>query len=224
LVVADPSKLTLNEKLFGASKIADLAIKEQIFTAITKDAATDWRAYNNLGALAINNAKLADAQNFLDKANAISPNNGIVLNNMAVLYFLEGKKDEARKAFEASQKAQIEPVTQSYNLGLFKILDGDFPGALQAMGNRSCDYGVALAQFMMRDFAAAKTNIECVQPKDAKAFYLAAVIAARLNNNNEVISNLSKAIELDKNLIADAKTDAEFKRVRNNPDFQKLLK
>jgi hypothetical protein len=108
-------------------------------------------------------------------------------------------------------------------LGLFKILDGDFAGALQAMGNRSCDYGVALAQLMMKDYSAAKTNIECVQPKDAKAFYLAAVIAARLNNENDVITNLSKAIELGGvNVIADVQKDAEFKRVKNNPNFQKL--
>ncbi|MCL2290932.1 MAG: hypothetical protein FWC34_09575 [Bacteroidetes bacterium] len=226
LVVKDPSKLTLNEKLFGASKIADLKVKEQIYTDITKDAASqnDWRAYSNLGALAINDARLADAQNFLDKANAISPNNGIVLNNMGILYFLKGKKDEARKAFEASQKAQVEPVKQNYNLGLFKILDGDFAGAIQAMGNRSCDYGVALAQFMMRDFAAAKTNLDCVQPKDAKAFYLAAIIGARQNNENDVITNLQRAIELDGAYKAEAKKDAEFKRFRNNANFQNLVR
>ena len=226
LVVKDPAKLNLNEKLFGASKIADLKVKEQIYTNITKDAAmqNDWRAYNNLGALALNNGKLTDAQSFLDKANAISPSNGIVLNNMGILYLLEGKKDEARKAFEASQKAQKEPVKQDYNLGLFKILDGDFAGALQAMGNRSCDYGVALALFMKRDFAAAKAALDCVQPKDAKAFYLAAVIGARQNNENDVISNLQRAIELNSNYKVDAKKDAEFKRFRNNANFQNLLK
>jgi len=226
LVVSDPSKLNLNERLFGASKIVDLKIKEQIYTGITKDAAmqNDWRAYNNLGALAINDARLADAQNFLDKANAISPSNGIVLNNMGILYFLEGKKDEARKTFEASQKAQVEPVKQSYNLGLFKILDGDFAGAIQAMGNRSCDYGVALAQFMLRDFAAAKSNLDCVQPKDAKAFYLAAVIGARQNNENDVINNLQKAIELDNTYRTEAKKDAEFKKFRNNANFQNLVR
>jgi outer membrane protein OmpA-like peptidoglycan-associated protein len=226
LVVKDPSKLTLNEKLFGASKITDLNVKEQIYTGIINDATlqNDWRAYNNLGALALNNAKLADARNFLDKASAISPSNGIVLNNMGILYFLEGKKDEAKKAFEASQRAQVELVKQDYNLGLFKILDGDFAGALQAMGNRSCDYGVALAQFMMRDFAAAKSNLDCVQPKDAKAFYLAAVIGARQNNENDVINNLQRAIELNSAYKTEAKKDAEFKNFRNNANFQNLVK
>lgn len=226
LVVSDPSKLNLNERLFGASKIADLKVKEQIYLDITKDAAmqNDWRAYNNLGALALNNARLADAQNFLDKANAISPSNGIVLNNMGILYFLEGKKAEAKTAFETSQRAQVEPVRQDYNLGLFKILDGDFAGAIQAMGNRSCDYGVALAQLMLKDYAAAKSNIDCVQPKDAKAFYLAAIIGARQNIENDVINNLREAIALDNAYKAEAKKDAEFKRFRDNANFQNLVR
>jgi len=233
LVVSDISKLNVNEKLFAASKITDLKEKERIFTNVTQDAASenDWRAYNNLAILAINdylqaadNAKLGAAQSFLDKAAAISPSNGIILNNTGILYFLEGKKEEAKKAFEVSQKAQVEPVKQDYNLGLFKILDGDFTGAIQAMGSRSCDYNVALAQLLNRDYAAAKATIDCVQPKDAKAFYLVAIINARQNNEEGVLGALQRAIELDNRYKAEAKTDAEFKRFRNNPSFQTLLK
>jgi len=233
LVVSDISKLNANEKLFAASKITDLREKERIFTHVTQvaESENDWRAYNNLGILAINdylqtvdNLRLDAAQSFLDKANAISPSNGIILNNMGILYFLEGKREEAKKAFEAAQKAQVEPVKQDYNLGLFKILDGDYAAAIQAMGNRSCDYNVALAQLLSRDYAAAKASIECVQPKDAKAFYLAAIINARQNNENDVISNLQKAIGLDNSYKAEAKKDAEFKRFINNPNFQTLIR
>ena len=233
LVVSDISILNVNEKLFAASKITNLQEKERIFTNVIQDATSenDWRAYNNLAILAINdflqtadNARLDAAQSFLDKAAAISPSNGIILNNSGILYFLEGKKDEAKKAFEASQKAQVEPVKQDYNLGLFKILDGDFTGAIQAMGNRSCDYNVALAQLLNRDYAAAKATIDCVQPKDAKAFYLVAIISARQNYEEGVLGSLQRAIELDNRYKAEAKTDAEFKRFRNNPNFQTLLK
>jgi outer membrane protein OmpA-like peptidoglycan-associated protein len=231
LAKTDISKLTMNEKLYAASKTNDLAEKERINTDVTQTAENDWRAYNNLGILAINdylqatdNSKLGNAQNFLEKASAISPSNGIVLNNMGVLLFLQGKKSEAKTAFENAQKAQVEPVKQDYNLGVFKILDGDYTGALQAMGNRSCDYAVALAQFLNKNYAAAKSGIDCVQPKDAKAFYLAAVIDARQNNENEVITNLSKAIELDGAYKAEAKKDAEFKNLKNNSNFQNLVK
>ena len=232
LANTDPSKLSTNEKMYAAALTTDLKEKEAIYEMITKDNASqnDWRAYNNFGILQINDflqtgdkSNLESAQNNLDKANAISPNNGKVLNNLGILYFLEGKRDEAKKSFEASQKAQIEPVQQNYNLGIFKILEGDYNGVLQATGNRSCDYTVALAQLLNKDYAAAKSSIECVQPKDAKAFYLAAVIGARQKNETEAINNLSKAIDLDKSYIAEAKKDAEFKRLKTNPEFKKLL-
>jgi len=233
LVVSDISKLNTNEKLFAASKITDLKEKERIYINVTQDVASenDWRAYNNLAILAMNdylqtanNSRLDAAQSFSDKAGAISPSNGIILNNAGILYFLEGKKEEAKKSFEASQKAQVEPVKQDYNLGFFKIIDGDYSGAIQAMGNRSCDYNVALAHLLNRDYVAAKTAIDCVQPKDAKAFYLVAIINARQNNEDGVIGSLQRAIELDNRYKTEAKQDAEFKRVRNNPNFQTLLK
>jgi len=227
------SVLTLNEKMFAAANITDLTEKARIYDNIinTEESQNDWRAYNNLGILAMNDylqtkekSNLDKAQNHIDKANAIEPNNGLVLNNLGILYFLNGKKEEAKKTFEAAQKAQKEPVRQDYNLGLFKITDGDYSAATQAMGNRSCDYGVALSQLLNKNYAAAKEAIDCVQPKDAKAFYLAAVIGARQNNENDVISNLIKAIELDHRYKAEAKKDAEFKRIKNNPLFLNLVK
>jgi hypothetical protein len=60
--------------------------------------------------------------------------------------------------------------------------------------------------------------------EDAKALYLAAVIAARQNKETEVISNLKQAIDLDNALKADAKKDAEFKKLKNNSSFQNLVK
>ena len=109
-------------------------------------------------------------------------------------------------------------------MAIFKITDGDYTTAAQAMGNRSCDYGVALTQLLNKDYAAAKSTIDCVQPKDAKAFYLAAVIGARQKNETDVITNLTKAIELDKSYAREALKDAEFKYFKTNPNFLKLVK
>jgi Tfp pilus assembly protein PilF len=233
LASSDPSKLTLNEKLYAAFKKDDVAEKGKIYNGIANDdpMLNDWRVYNNLGILATNEylqtadkKNLTDAQNFLDKANAISPNNGMVLNNMGILYFLDGKKDEAKKAFETAQKTQVEPVKQDYNLGLFKILDGDYSAAQQAMGNRSCDYGVALTQLLQKDYTAAKSSIDCVQPKDAKTYYLAAVIGARQNIESDVMSNLQQAIQWEPNYAKEALKDAEFKKFKKNPNFLNLVK
>jgi len=230
--LSDPSKLSANEKMYAAALNTELNVKEIIYKDIISDDASqnDWRAYNNLGILAVNDylqnadkGNLENAENYLDKANAISPNNGIVLNNMGIMYFLDGRKEEAKQAFEASQKAQLESIKQDYNLGIFKILDGEYGNAMQSMGNRSCDYAVALSQLLSKDYAAAKSSIECVQPKDAKAYYLAAVIGARQNNENDVINNLSEAIKLDANYIFEAQKDAEFKKFKNNENFKKLV-
>ena len=229
----DLSKLTTNEKMFAAANTTDLKEKARIYNNIvnTEESQNDWRAYSSLGILALNDylqsnqkTDLEKAQSNLAKANAIEPNNGIVLNNLGIVYFLEGKKNEARKSFEAAQKAQKDPVKQDYNLGLFKIIDGDYAGATQGMGNRSCDYGVALVQLLTKDYAAAKASIDCVQPKDAKAFYLGAIIGARQNNESDVMNNLKQAIDLDDNYKVEAKKDAEFKKFKNNPNFQNLVK
>jgi len=233
LALSEPEKLSATEQMYAAALNNDLADKETIYLNIIRDenSQNDWRAYNNLGILALNdylqttlNSYLDYAQNYLDKANAISPNNGIVLNNMGIYYFLNGKKDESKKAFEASQKAQIEPVNQDYNLGIFKILEGNYSEAQQALGNRICDYSVALTQLLKKDYAAAKSTIDCVHPKDAKAYYLAAIIGARQNNENEVFNNLKQAIELDETYIMQAKKDSEFKKFKNNSNFLNLLK
>ncbi|MDR0206373.1 MAG: hypothetical protein LBI45_03840 [Bacteroidales bacterium] len=233
LATTDPSRLNTNEKLYAAALTIDLTEKAKLYKKIIDDEASqnDWRAYNNMGILAVNDflktgskSKLEDAQSLLDKANAIFPNNGFVLNNMGILYFLDGKKEESKKAFESSQKAQVDPVKQDFNLGIFKILEGDYSGALNSMGTRSCEYSVALSQLLNKEYGAAKSTIDCVQPKDAKAFYLAAVIGARQNVENDVINNLREAINLDNSYILQAKKDAEFKKFKNNPSFLNLMK
>jgi Flp pilus assembly protein TadD len=219
--------------MYAAAKTEDLKEKAKILGEITNDIAAenDWRAYNSLGILYINEflqtrdkSNLEIAQNNLDKANAISPNNGRVLNNLGIFYFLNGQKEDAKKTFESAQKSQIEPIKQDYNLGLFKILDGDYSAAQQAMGNRSCDYSMALTQLLNKDYPAAKTTLDCIQPKDAKAFYLSAVLAARQNNETDAINNLRSAIELDGSYKREALKDAEFKRLKKNGNFQYLLK
>ena len=228
----DPSKLTLNERLFGAAMTKDLSTKEAIYKAIIADNAyqSDWRAYNNLAALEINKfmtdgnaATLKAAKDHLEKANAISPNNGMILNNMAIADFLGGDLQNAKNNFVRSEKASLNPVKQDYNLGLFKIIEGDYTGAKQSMGNRSCDYSMALAQILSKDYAAAKATLECITPKDAKVYYLLAVVAARTNAEQDVYKNLDAAIKADATMKAKAKKDAEFKKYKKTEQFIKMV-
>lgn len=232
LVKGDSVKLSLNERLYAASLYSDLTDKEVIYTAIVNDAElqNDWRAYNNLAILAINKyiaagdaAQLSVAANNLEKAQAISPNNGIIFNNLAILNFLNNNITEARANFEKSITASSYPVNQDYNMGMFKILDGDYVGADALMKNRSCEYSVALLQLLNKDYAAAKNTLACT-PKDAKAYYLMAILAARTQNEAEVYTYLEKAVSLDASYKAAAKKDAEFKKYKKSEQFKNIVK
>ena len=232
-VLATPKQFSVNERLYAASVCTNLADRKAIYTALVNDRATegDWRAYNDLGVLALNdyyengNADAIDeAVSNLNKAAAISPNNGIVLNNLALAQFLQGNYADARTQFENSKNASVDPVNQDYVLGMYSILDGDYNKAVQLMGNRTCDYNTALVQILNKDYNSAQTTLSCITNEDAKTAYLKAVLAARLKNENDVYTHLAVAIQKDPSLKKKAKRDAEFKRYRHSATFKELVK
>lgn len=233
LVKSNPSDFSINERLYAASVANNNADKEAIYQALIKDEKTqgDWRAYNNLGAMRLNeyyqtgNANTLDeAVNYLTKANAISPNNGIILNNLALSEFLQGNISEARSQFEASENASVYPVNQDYVKGMYYILDGDYTKSTQILGGKTCDYNTALVQLLNKDYTAAKATLDCIQNVDAKTAYLKAVLAARMKDESAVYSNLGNAISLDASYKKTAKRDAEFKRYRHSDTFKNLVK
>ena len=228
LVKSNPKDFSVNERLYAASVCTNEADQETIFQALISDETTqgDWRAYNNLAALRLNNyytsgnqKDLDEAISYLNKAAAISPNNGVILNNQAIASFLQGNITEARNQFQASSKASVNPVNQTYTNNMFSILDGDYSKA-----NKNCDYNTALVQVLNKDYNAAKSTLACIQNVDAKTLYLKAVLAARTQNESEVYSNLGAAIQKDAAYKKTAKRDAEFKKYRHTDTFKNLVK
>lgn len=233
LVQSNPNSFSVNERLYAASVAPDIATKESIYKALINNKSTenDWRAYNNLGALKLNEyyqngnqSSLDEALNYLQKAAALSPNNGIILNNMAIADYLSGNLAAAYTNFEASANASVQPVNQNYNTGALSILNGDYSKATQLMGGKSCDYNTALVQLLQKDYNAAKATLDCVTEVDAKTAYLKAVLSARMKSEEGVYSNLATAIDLDASYKKTAKRDAEFKRYRHSDRFKQLVK
>lgn len=232
-VKSNPNDFSINERLYAASVASSEDDQRAIYNALIRDNKTqgDWRAYNDLGVLYLNayynNGNEEDLENAIsnfNKAAAISPDNGIVLNNLAVAEFLSGDNDAARANFEASQKAAVSPVDQSYAMGMYSILDGDYNKASQLLGSKTCDYNTALIQLLNKDYATAKATLDCIQNVDAKTAYLKAVLAARMKDENGVYSNLSTAIQLDPSYKKKAKKDAEFKKYKRTETFKNLVK
>lgn len=232
-VKSEPDEFSVNERLYAASVATTVEDQEAIYNALINDPKTqgDWRAYNDLGVLYLNkyynNGSESDLDNAVsnfNKAAAISPDNGIVLNNLAVAEFLQGNHDAAKSNFEASQKAAVSPVNQDYTLGMYSIMDGNYSQAAQQLSTRSCDYNTALIQLLQKDYNAAKTTLDCIQNVDAKTAYLKAVLAARMKDENGVYSNLGTAIQLDPSYKKTAKKDAEFKKYKRTETFKNLVK
>jgi len=232
-VKSNPKDFSVNERLYAASVCTNNDDRRAIYNALINDKATqgDWRAYNDLGVLALNDyyetgntEYLDEAISNLNKAAAITPNNGIVLNNLALAEFLQGNYVAARTQFENSQNATVDAVNQDYVLGMYSIIDGDYVKAIQLMGNKSCDYNTALVQILNKDYASAETTLNCITNVDAKTAYLKAVLAARTKDENGVYTNLAIALQKNPTLKKKAKRDAEFKRYRHSATFKDLVK
>ncbi|MBO7492122.1 MAG: hypothetical protein J6T59_06755 [Bacteroidales bacterium] len=233
LVKSNPSAFSVNERLYAASVSSDLAEQELIYLALINDRNTegDWRAYNDLGALKLNAYNnggdpkdLDDAISYLNKAAAISPNNGVVLNNLALAQFYKGDLAAARESFNASKNASTNAVNQDEAMGVFNIVDGNYDGALQIIGNTTCNYNAALVQLLNKDYNTCLNTLNCIANPDAKTYYLKAVLAARMNDENALYSNLGSAISLDPSYKKTAKRDAEFKKYRHSDTFKNLVK
>ena len=230
-VKSNPDTLSVNEKLYAAYMEKDLAKKEAIYKVVMEKEEGDWRAYNNAAILEINkyiengdNDGLTEGMKNLDKAAAISPSNGIILNNQGVGLFLQGKKAEAMQKFAEAAKATTNPVGQDYNLAMNQIQAGDYAAAAKSMNNKTCDYNMALVQMLDKNYTAAQNTIECIAQKDAKTYYLAAVLAARTKNESKVYENLAQAVKLNASYKAKAKKDAEFKKYKNQSKFQEIVR
>lgn len=231
MMKVNPDTLSLNEKMYAAAMEQDLETKAGYYNAILAKDQNDWRPYNNLAILQINDyiqngnsASLENGVKNLEKAAALSPSNGIILNNKAIGEYLQGNKDAAMQDFAAAEKASVNPIREDYNLALNQIKSGDYDAALKAMNNKNCDYNTALVQMLNKDYANAQKTLDCVAQKDAKTFYLRAILAARMKDEAKVYSNLTECVKLDASYKAKAKKDAEFKKFRKNSQFQDIVK
>ncbi|MCL2413307.1 MAG: hypothetical protein FWC98_04120 [Bacteroidales bacterium] len=218
LSVSNPSELTVEELLFAATLTEDRAVQMQIFTSATEIYPEDWRGFNNMAMLQIQDGNFSDAATNLNRANALSANNGDVLNNLGVIALSRQDFDAAKEYFtnaRARGNAEAGP-----NLGKILIKEGDYNGAVAAFGNRPGDLNLALAQILSGDLPAAKQTLAAA-PASPKAFYLRAVVAAREDNVSEVVSNLRQT---NADFRRQARTDAEFRQFAGNTDFQNVVR
>ena len=220
-------------KSIGSSKPSSLKLDELIQAAsVTSDIKTKQTIYTT--------------------ALEVKADDKLVLNNLGVLMYEQGKYDEAKSYFEKA--AKIESTSESknnlaavagkkgdfetakklldknslseakYNSGYFSIKRGKYADAISAMKGTN-SFNLALAQLLNgKSDEAIKTLDGCAVKETAEWFYLKAIANARLNNVEGTVSNLKNAIAKNSSLKEKAGKDREFRNFTSNSSFSSLIK
>jgi tetratricopeptide (TPR) repeat protein len=217
---SSPDSLTISEMLYAASLTTDANAKLNIYKTVIQKYPSDWRGYNNAGLVSAELGDYDGASNYFSKAKSMAANNGIVLNNTGAMASKDQDFDKAKSDYLAAQK---QGVDVGYNMGIVKIADGNYNGAVNSFGTVKCDYNLALAHVLSGNYNAATSTLNCAE-KTPEVYYLQAIIGARTSNDNMVFENLKKAIAGDGTYRETAKEDREFLKYYSNADFQNAIK
>lgn len=214
LVNSAPDSLSVEEILYAATLTTDLDKKLNAYKAAQRIYPQDWRGFNNAAYVLILQNKLSEAKAELDKANSISANNDIVLNNMGVVAHLQGDRIKAEEYYTKSSDANAK-----YNLGIINIKKGNYAAAISNLSNEK-SYNLALAQLLNGNADEALATLDASKDKDsARGYYLKAIIGARKGDINLMVNNLKNCIAKDASYKAKAKEDMEFAKYKSNSEF-----
>lgn len=212
-----PDTLNEEELLYAATLTNDMDEKLSIYKTYARIHLDDWRGDNNIGYVYVQQNKMEKAKASFDKANSISPNNAVVLNNLGVYERTNGNNDKAMEYYGMAKDASPEVGN---NIGYLQMKAGNYQDAVNSYGSVNT-FNAALAQTLNGDYQVALKTIDASPVADeAAGYYLKAVIGARQSDQNMVVSNLKSATAKDASLKAKAKKDAEFAKYKDNAEFQ----
>ena len=201
----DAAKLSADELLYLATFDKTPAEQEAIYTKTTQIYDKDYRAYNNLAALALAKGDKAAAQQYAAKAASLSNNTPEAQANMGLIALVNGDVQEAERAI--SKSANSENVKAA--LGALNIAKGNYAQAEQYFGKTNSNTA-ALAQLLNKNYDAAAKTLDKVQNPNAMTDYLHAVVAARRGNKFAASSYLKEALQKDPSLKQYAENDLEL--------------
>ena len=201
----DAAKLSADELLYLATFDKTPAEQEAIYTKTTQIYDKDYRAYNNLAALALAKGDKAAAQQYAAKAASLSNNTPEAQANMGLIALVNGDVQEAERAI--SKSANSENVKAA--LGALNIAKGNYAQAEQDFGKTNSNTA-ALAQLLNKNYDAAAKTLDKVQNPNAMTDYLHAVVAARRGNKFAASSYLKEALQKDPSLKQYAENDLEL--------------
>ena len=220
LAASDPAALNVEELLYAATLTNDRAEKIRIYKKATELYSSDFRGFNNLGLVYMEEGNVAEARRCFQNALQIAPNNPDVNYNAGIAAMAEG---DLKKAEEHLGKAAGTEANLAAAMGTLYTMKGDYKAARSAYG-QSATNNAAVQQILSEDYAAAKKTLDAVKEPNATTAYLKAVVAARTNAKADVISNLKSAVAQDASMKAKAANDVEFAKFAEDAEFLAIVK
>ena len=218
LAKSNPKELNVEEILYAATLTNSAAEKTAIYNKASELYPNDYRTWNNVGMMAFRAGDLAKAEQMFNKANSVK-NNPEANMNLGLIALTKGDQAKAQQLFgSASGVAELSEA-----LGVLYLQQGEWQKAANSFGSVKSN-NAALAQILTKDYSKASQTLNAVPNPDAITSYLKAIVAARTNDANGVVSNLKSAIAADKSLAKEAAIDLEFAKYATNSDFAALVK
>ena len=218
LAKSNPKELNVEEILYAATLTNNDAEKATIYNKASELYPNDYRTWKNIGMMALRACDLAKAEQMFNKANSVK-NNPESNMNLGLIALTKGDQAKAQQLFgSASGVAELSEA-----LGVLYLKQGEYAKAVNSFGSIKSN-NAALAQILTKDYSKASQTLNGVAKADATTSYLKAIVAARTNDANGVISNLKDAIAKDSNMKKEAAIDLEFAKYATNSDFTALVK
>lgn len=204
---ADPTKLSLEELLYAASLTNDVKAKKAIYKKTTELYDRDYRAYNNLAALALNEGDEHTANSYLSQALQANRKAPEVYANKAYINLTHGEIAEAEHNLaDATEANGFNEV-----IGNLHIARGNYANATDELFNDN--NSAALAQLLNKNYVAAEQTLKAIKQPNGLTYYLFAVLNARQGKNDTAAKYLKEALQKDPSLAEYAKNDLELAKV-----------
>ena len=217
---SDPSVLSLEEMLYAATLTNDVNEQLKFYQATANEHPKCIRAQNNMGYTYMELGQPDNAIKSFEAAKTMQ-NNDVVKNNLGFASLSKGDIAKAEEYFNSMTSATAE---SRWGLGVIAITKGEYDKAVNYFGNEP-SYNLALAQVLKGDVNKAKSTLDSMKDlgKTGKPSYLKAVVGARLDDRNYMLTNLREAAGFDSKWKEYAKTDLEFAKFFADDTFKSAV-
>ena len=213
-----PGRLTIEEILYTATLYDNAKDQMNAYQQAVQLYPKDYRAYNNIGTLYLAQGNYEQAASYFAKAQKIQPNAASNMNE-ALLALDRGDLATAQRLMGSA----VEAPEAGQGIGFLQMHEGKYADAVRSFGNTPSN-ALAIAQIMQGQYADATRTLAAVAQPNGETAYLKAVVAARTNDLQGLISNLRSAIAQDSSYALRAQRDLEFAAFSQTPEFVALVK